>query len=33
MKLIYIKGLIGGKAAKYISPQLRDNAIDLYITV
>jgi hypothetical protein len=33
IKLAYIKGLIRGKAAKYISLRLRDNAIDLYTTV
>jgi hypothetical protein len=33
IKLAYVKGLIKGKAAKHISLQLRDNAIDLYITV
>ena len=33
IKLAYIKGLIGGKAIKHISPQLKDNAINLYSTV
>jgi hypothetical protein len=33
MKLAYVKGLIGSKAAKHISLQLRDNAIDLYTTI
>jgi hypothetical protein len=33
IKLAYIKGLIGGKATKHISLQLRDNAIDLYTIV
>ena len=33
IKLAYIKGLIRGKAAKHISLQLRDNAIDLYTTI
>jgi hypothetical protein len=33
MKLAYVKGLIGGEAAKYISLQLRDNAINLYSIV
>jgi hypothetical protein len=33
MKLAYVKGLIGGEAAKHISPQLRDNAVDLYTTI
>jgi hypothetical protein len=33
IKLAYVKGLIGGKAAKHISPRLRDNAVDLYSTV
>ena len=33
MKLAYVKGLIGGEAAKNISLQLRDDAIDLYITI
>ena len=33
MKLAYVKGLIGGEAAKHISPQLRDDAIDPYSTV
>jgi hypothetical protein len=33
IKLAYIKGLIRGKATKHISLQLRDNAIDLYITI
>ena len=33
IKLTYIKGLIGGKAAKHILPRLRDNAIDLYTTI
>jgi hypothetical protein len=33
IKLVYIKGLIKGKAIKHISLQLRDNAIDLYITI
>jgi hypothetical protein len=33
IKLAYIKGLIKGKAAKHISLQLRDNTVDLYITI
>ena len=33
IKLAYIKGLIRGKATKHISLQLRDNTIDLYITI
>jgi hypothetical protein len=33
MKLVYVKGLIKGKAAKHISLRLRDNTIDLYITI
>jgi hypothetical protein len=33
MKLAYVKGLIGGEAAKHISPRLRDNAVDLYTTI
>ena len=33
IKLIYVKGLIGGKAAKHISLQLRDNDINLYMTI
>ena len=33
IKLAYIEGLIGGKAIKHISPQLKDDAIDLYTTV
>jgi len=33
MKLAYVKGLIGGEAAKHISPRLRDNAINLYTTI
>jgi hypothetical protein len=33
IKLAYIKGLIRGKAAKHISLQLRDNAINLYTTI
>ena len=33
IKLAYIKGLIKSKAIKHISPQLRDNAIDLYTIV
>jgi hypothetical protein len=33
IKLAYIKGLIRGEATKHISPQLRDNAIDLYTTI
>ena len=33
MKLAYIKGLIRGEAIKHISLRLRDNAIDLYITI
>jgi hypothetical protein len=33
IKLAYVEGLIKGKAAKHISPQLRDNAIDLYTIV
>ena len=33
IKLIYIKGLIRGEAAKYILLRLRDNAINLYITI
>jgi len=33
IKLIYIKGLIGGKAAKHILLRLRDNAINLYIII
>jgi hypothetical protein len=33
IKLIYIKGLIRGEAIKHISPHLRDNAINLYITI
>ena len=33
IKVIYVKGLIGGKATKHISPQLRDNAINLYTTI
>jgi hypothetical protein len=33
MKLAYVKGLIGGEAAKHISPQLRDDAINPYSTV
>jgi hypothetical protein len=33
MKLAYVKGLIGGEAAKHISPQLRDDAVDLYTII
>jgi hypothetical protein len=33
MKLAYVKGLIGGEAAKHISLRLRDDAVDLYTTV
>jgi hypothetical protein len=33
MKLAYVKGLIGGEAAKHISPRLRDDAINPYSTV
>jgi hypothetical protein len=33
MKLVYVEGLIGGEAAKHISPRLRDNAINLYSTI
>ena len=33
IKLAYVKGLIGGEAAKHISLQLRDDAVDLYTTV
>jgi hypothetical protein len=33
IKLAYIKGLIKGKATKYISLQLKDNAINLYTTI
>jgi hypothetical protein len=33
MKLVYVEGLIGGEAAKHISPRLRDDAIDLYTTI
>jgi len=30
MKLALVKGLIRGKATKHISPQLREDAINLY---
>ena len=33
IKLVYVKGLIGGEAAKHILLRLRDNAIDLYTTI
>jgi hypothetical protein len=33
IKLIYIKGLIRGNITKHISLHLRDNAINLYITI
>jgi len=33
IKLAYIKGLIRGEATKHISPQLRDNVINLYSTI
>jgi hypothetical protein len=33
IKLIYIKGLIKGKATKHISLRLKDNTIDLYTTI
>jgi len=33
IKLAYVKGLIRGKAIKYILLHLRDNAINLYITI
>jgi len=33
IKLAYVKGLIRGEATKHISLQLRDNTIDLYITI
>jgi len=33
IKLIYIKGLIRGKAIKHILPRLKDNAINLYTTI
>ena len=33
MKLAYVKGLIRGKAAKHILLHLKDNAINLYITI
>ena len=33
IKLAYIKGLIGGKAAKHILLRLRDDAINLYTTI
>ena len=33
IKLTYIKGLIGGKAAKHILLRLRDDAINLYTTI
>jgi len=33
IKLIYVKGLIGGEAAKHISLRLRDDAINLYTTI
>jgi hypothetical protein len=33
IKLAYVKGLIGGEAAKHISLRLRDNAINLYSIV
>ena len=33
IKLAYIKGLIRGKAAKHILLRLKDNAINLYITI
>jgi hypothetical protein len=33
MKLVYVKGLIGGKAAKHILPRLRDDAINLYTNI
>jgi hypothetical protein len=33
MKLAYVKGLIGGEAAKHISPRLRDDAINPYSTI
>ena len=33
IKLAYVVGLIGGEAVKHISPRLRDNAINLYITI
>ena len=33
IKLAYVKGLIGGEAAKHILLRLRDNAIDLYTII
>jgi hypothetical protein len=33
IKLAYVKGLIGGEAAKHISLRLRDNAINPYSIV
>ena len=33
IKLIYIKGLIKGKATKHILLRLRDNAINLYTII
>jgi hypothetical protein len=33
MKLAYVEGLIRGEAAKHISSQLRDDAINPYSTV
>ena len=33
IKLAYVKGLIGGEAAKHISLRLRDDAINLYTTI
>ena len=33
IKLAYVKGLIRGKAIKHISLRLKDNAINLYITI
>ena len=33
IKLAYVKGLIGGEAAKHILLRLKDNAINLYTTI
>jgi hypothetical protein len=33
IKLAYVKGLIGGKAAKHILLYLRDNIVDLYTII
>ena len=33
IKLAYVKGLIRGEAIKYILLRLRDNTINLYITI